>query len=124
MPDLFRQYKCGQLISKRRKINKTEGDELPRGNIVDVQDTNKYLKILQANGNHKEATKKTATAKKIHTLRTVNQVLIRQLNGKNKITTIINYAPPETRHPAGIIMSPQEEIEATDINKRKLLNMH
>ena len=34
----------------------TTGFELPEGNIAIVQDSYKYLWILQANGNHEEAT--------------------------------------------------------------------
>ena len=41
----------------------TEGVELPEGNMVNVPDSYKYYGILQANGNHEEATRKSATTK-------------------------------------------------------------
>ena len=42
---------------------KIEGVELPEDNIVDIQDSYKYLGILQADGNHKETGQRSATAK-------------------------------------------------------------
>ena len=50
----FRLSKCGQMVSWRGRTIRTEGVELPEGNIVDVQDSYKYLEIPQANGNHEE----------------------------------------------------------------------
>ena len=41
---------------------KTEGVEQPEGSSVDIKDSYKYLGIPQANGNHQEATRKSATA--------------------------------------------------------------
>ncbi len=113
--------KCGRMVSKRGKMIRTEGVELPEGHIADVQDSYKYLGVPQANGNHEEAARKTATAKY---LQRVRQVLKSQLNGKNKIRAINTYALPVIRYPAGIINWPKEEIEATDIKTRKLLTMH
>ncbi len=45
--------RCGQMVSKRGKMVRTEGAELPDGSTGDVQDSYKYLGIPQANGNHK-----------------------------------------------------------------------
>uniref|UniRef100_A0A3Q3VTN3 Uncharacterized protein n=1 Tax=Mola mola TaxID=94237 RepID=A0A3Q3VTN3_MOLML len=71
----------------------TTGVELPEGNIAIVQDSYKYLWIPKANGNHEEATRKSASAKY---LRRVRLVLKSQLNG----------------HVWCILTWPKEEIEA------------
>ncbi|CAK6965214.1 hypothetical protein%2C partial [Scomber scombrus] len=62
----FRLDKCGRMVSKRGKMIRTERVELPEGSIEDLQDSYKYLGILQANGNHEEAARKSATAKYLH----------------------------------------------------------
>ncbi|TWW67382.1 hypothetical protein D4764_02G0004230 [Takifugu flavidus] len=113
--------KCGRMICRRGKVIATDGVELPEGDITDVQDSYKYLGIPQANGNHEEAARRSATAKYLQRLR---QVLKSQLNGKHKIQAINTYALPVIRYPAGIIPWPLEEIQATDIKTRKLLTMH
>ncbi len=99
----------------------TEGIELPKGNIADVQGSYKYLGVPQVNGNHEEATRRSATVKY---LQRVRQVLRSQLNGWMKIQAINTYALPVIRYPASIIAWPKEEIEAPDIKTRKLLTIH
>lgn len=47
----------------------------------------------------------------------------RQLNGCKEIWAINIYGLPVIRYPATIITSPQEKIEATDIEKRQLLTI-
>uniref|UniRef100_A0A7N8XHF5 Reverse transcriptase domain-containing protein n=1 Tax=Mastacembelus armatus TaxID=205130 RepID=A0A7N8XHF5_9TELE len=113
--------KCGRMITKRGRVVRTEGVELPEGSIADVEGSYKYLGIPQANGNQEEAARKAATAKY---LQRVRQVLRSQLNGKNKVQAINTYALPVIRYPAGIISWPKEDIEATDVKTRKLLTMH
>ncbi|TWW59399.1 hypothetical protein D4764_06G0009290 [Takifugu flavidus] len=113
--------KCGRMVSRRGNVIATDGVDLPEGNITDVQDSYKYLGIPQANGNHEEAARRSATAIYLQRLR---QVLKSQLNGKHKIQAINTYALPEIRYPSGIIPWPLEEIQATDIKTRKLLTMH
>ncbi len=76
----FGLERCGQMVSKRGKMIRTEGAEL--GSIADVQDSCRYLWAPQANGNLKEAAKKSVTAKYLHRVR---QVLKSQLNGRNKV---------------------------------------
>lgn len=71
----FGLNRCGQMVSKRGKMIRTEGVELPESSIADVQDSYKYLGVLQANGNHEEVARKSATAKYLNS----------QLNGKNKV---------------------------------------
>ena len=91
----FRPDKCRRMISNRGKIIKIEWVELLEGNIADVQDSKKYLRIWQANGNNEETTRKSATA--IYLCR------VRQLNGQNKIEASNTYAQPVIRYPAGIM---------------------
>ncbi|TWW67366.1 hypothetical protein D4764_02G0004070 [Takifugu flavidus] len=88
----FRLDKCGRMISRRGKVFATDGVELPERNITDVQHSYKYLGIPQTNGNHEDATRRSATVKNLQRLR---QVLKCQLNGKNKIQAINTYALPE-----------------------------
>ena len=82
---------------------RTEGIELPECNIVDVQDSYKYLGNPQANGNHEETARKSARAKY---LQRVRQVLMSQLSGKNKIQALNTYAIPVIRYLTGIISWP------------------
>ena len=61
--------KCGQMVCRRGKMITTEGVELPEGNITDGQDSYKYLGIPQANSNHEEAARRSATAKYLQEVR-------------------------------------------------------
>ncbi|KAF7650746.1 hypothetical protein LDENG_00121320 [Lucifuga dentata] len=100
------------MVTKRGKVVRTEGVELPEGRIADIQDSYKYLGIPQDNGSHDEDARRSATAKY---LQRVRQVLRSQLNGRNKIQAINMYALPVIRYPAGIISWPQEEMDDTDV---------
>ncbi|KAF7656211.1 hypothetical protein LDENG_00045200 [Lucifuga dentata] len=79
------------MVTKRGKVVRTEGVELPEGRITDIQDSYKYLGIPQANGSHDEDARRSATAKY---LQRVRQVLRSQLSGRNKIQVINMYALP------------------------------
>ena len=89
--------------------------------MADIQDRYKYLGIPQANGNHEEATRKSATTKY---LQRVRQVLKSRLNRMNMVQAINTYALPVIRYPAGIISWQKEVIEVTDVKTRKLLPLH
>lgn len=117
----FRFDKCSRMLAKRAKVGGTEGVELPDGRVTDIPDSFKYLGIPQANGNHKEAARRSATAKY---LQRVRQVLRSQLNGKNKIQAVNTYALPVVRYPAGIIRWSRKDIKATGIRTRKHLTMY
>ena len=54
----FGTDKCSRMISKTVNMITTDGVELPEGNVVDVQDSYKYLGIPLANGSHEEAAMK------------------------------------------------------------------
>ena len=77
----FGLEKCSRMVTKRGKVVRTEGIELPEGNIADIEDSYKYVEIPLANGNHEEAARKAATPKY---LQRVRQDLRSQLNGKNR----------------------------------------
>jgi len=57
---LFGLDKCGRV---RGKVITAEGVELPEGTTADVQDSYKYFRIQEANGNHDETIRKSATTK-------------------------------------------------------------
>lgn len=79
----FGQEKCCWMIPKRGKMIRTEGAELSEGNKADVH-SYKYLGVPQANGNHKEVTRKDNPQR-------VRQAWKSQLNGKNKVRAINSY---------------------------------
>ena len=58
---LFELDKCGWMISRRGRMIRTEGVELLEGNIVDAQDSDRYLGIPQANSNYEETAQRSAT---------------------------------------------------------------
>lgn len=37
--------KCSRIVTKKGKVVRTEGTELPEGNIADIEDIYKYLGI-------------------------------------------------------------------------------
>ena len=82
-----------------------EGIEQPEGNIVDVQESHKYLGIPQADGHNEQAAWMSATAKY---LQGVRQVLKSQLNKKIKIQALNIYALPVIRYLSGMISRPLE----------------
>lgn len=71
--------KFGKMVAMNGSIIRTEEVSPPAGNIADIQDSSKYLRILQANGNPKKAVRKL-----VKTSREARQVLRSQLTGKNK----------------------------------------
>ena len=117
----FRLDKCGQMVSWRGRMTRTEGVELPEGNIVDVQDSYRYLGVPKANSKHEETAQRSATPKY---LQRVRQVRKSQLNGKNKIQAINTYPLPAIRYSVRIISWPLEEVQAPHVKKRTLLTMH
>ena len=76
--------------------------------------------VPQVNGNHEEATRKSATSKYLLRIR---QVLKSQL-GMGRSKSELSTCMPVIRYPAGIITWLKEESEATDIKARKILPMH
>lgn len=54
-----------------------EGVELPEGNLAEVWNSYKYLGIPQANGNHEQAARRSATSKVENWITTQRVVLCR-----------------------------------------------
>ena len=113
--------KCGRLVTKRGHVIRTGGIDLPDGHIDDIQESYKYLGVLQSYGNHNQEVRKKATREYKKRIR---QVLKSDLTAKNKIIAINTYATPVIRYTAGIIDWPKEEITKLDIDTRKLFTMH
>ena len=57
------------MISNRGNMIKTKGVDLPESHIANVQDSYNYLGVPQANRNHEETARKSATAKYLHRVR-------------------------------------------------------
>ncbi|KAJ0069080.1 hypothetical protein NL108_017350 [Boleophthalmus pectinirostris] len=49
----FGLEKCSRMVTKRGKVEHTEGVSLPEGTIADVEDSYKYLGVPQASGSSK-----------------------------------------------------------------------
>lgn len=79
--------KLAPMVTMIGRIVRTAEVSLPAGTIADIKDSYKYLGILQANGNLKEATRKSA-----RNPWRVRQVLRSHLTGKNKGPEINTYA--------------------------------
>ena len=92
------------MILKRSKIITNEGVDITRRH---------HKGKMEANLNHPEAVRNSATAKYLCKVR---QVLGSQLNGQNKIQAVNTYALTFIKYPGGIITWPKWEIEAIDIN--------
>ena len=58
---IFGMAKCGRLIVNRGKVKSTCGISLPQGQIDDVDESYKYLGILQSFGNNDEEVRCKAT---------------------------------------------------------------
>ena len=85
-----------RLIVNRGKVKSTSGINLPEGQIDDIDESYKYLGILQSFGNND---------KKVHCIATsgykkpVRQVLRSKFSSKNKVTAINSFAVPVIRSP-------------------------
>lgn len=99
-------------MTKRGKVIRAEGVQLPEGSITDTWDSYEYLGIPQASGSQVENTRRSATAKY---LQMVRQVLRRQLSGRNKTQVINIYTLPVIRYLAGILSWSQEEMDTADV---------
>ena len=94
----FGQAKRECLIVNRGKVKSTSGISLPEGHIDDIDESYKYLGILQSFGNNDEEVLCKATSKYRNRVR---RVLRSKLSNKNKVTAINTFAVPVIRYPAG-----------------------
>ncbi|XP_067931056.1 uncharacterized protein [Watersipora subatra] len=113
--------KCGRLILKKDRSMLTDGIRMPNGTIKDIEESYKYLGIMQSSINHEaEVHHKAITEYK----KRFRQVLRSQLNVRNQVMAINTYAQPVIRYPAGIIKWTEEAIKEADIATCRLLAMH
>ena len=117
----FGLAKCGRLIVNRGKVKSTCGISLPEGQIDDVDESYKYLGILQSFGNNDEEVRCKATSEYRNRVR---RVLRSKLSSKNKVTAINTFAVPVIRYPAAVVTWRREDLKETDIGTRKLMTMH
>ena len=117
----FGLAKCGRLIVSRGKVKNTSGINLPGGRIDDIDESYKYLGILQSFGNNDEEVRCKAISEYRNRVR---RVLKSKLSSKNKVAAINTFAVPVIRYPAAMVTWRQEDVKAADIGTRKLLTMH
>ena len=113
------KFRC--LIVNRGKVKSTSGISLPEGQIDDIDESYKYLGILQSFGNNDEEVRCKATSEYRNRVR---RVLRSKLSSKNKVTAINTFAVPVIRYPAAVVTWRQEDLKETDIGTRKLMTMH
>jgi len=112
--------KCATLTMQRGSVVNTEGINLPNNNIrgLNLEESYKYLGILQADDIKHVQVKKKATTE--YTKR-VRKVLKSKLNGGNCIRAINSWAVPVIRYTAGVVDWTQAELEDLDRKTRKLM---
>ena len=86
----FGLEKCGRLIVNRGKVKSTSGISLSEGQIDDIDESYKYLGILQSFGNNDEEVRCKATSAYSNQVRLVLRI---KLSSKNKLTTISHSIP-------------------------------
>ena len=117
----FGLVKCGRLIVNRGKVKSTSGISLPEGQIDDIDESYKYLGILQSFGNNDEEGRCKATSEYRNQVR---RALRSKLSRKNKVTAINTFAVPVIRYPAAVVSRKQEDLKKIDIGARKFMPMH
>ena len=116
--------KCAMLTMKRGKKSKSEGIELPDGQLIknlEDEDAYKYLGILEADTIKNKEMKATLTKEYF---RRIRKVLKSKLNGGNIISAINSRAVSLIRYGAGIIKWTREELRIMDRKTRKLLTTY
>ena len=86
----FGLAKCIRFIVNRGKVKSTSGISLPEGQIDDIDESYKYLGILQSFGNNDEEVRCKATSAYSNQVRLVLRI---KLSSKNKLTTISHSIP-------------------------------
>ena len=113
----FGLAKCGCLIVNRGKVKSTCGISLPEGQIDDIDESYKYLGILQSFSNNNEEVRCKATSEYRNRVR---RVLRSKLPSKNKVTAINTFAVPVIRYPAAVVTWRREDLKETDIGLQAL----
>ena len=97
-----------RLIVNRGKVKSTSGINLPEGQIDDIDESYKYLGILQSFGNNDEEIRCKATSEYRNRMR---RVLRSKLSSKNKVTAINTFAVPVIRYPAAVASWRREDLK-------------
>ena len=116
--------KCAVLVMKRGKLSRSEGLELPTGEIIRNADSDngyKYLGILEAD-QIKHLQMKDKVSKEY--LRRLRKILKSSLNSRNMITAINSRAVSIIRYTGGIIDWNTDELQKLDRKTRKLLTTY
>ena len=115
--------KCKVLNVVRGKISKCGTIALDEKSVIDEMDstdTYKYLGVIESSA-IKHAEMKGITLEKFR--KKLKNVLKTDLNAKNIMTAINEYAIPVLTYTFGIIHWTENDIKAADISVRKALNM-
>ena len=86
-----------------------------------IDESYKYLGILQTFGNNDEEVCCKATTEYRNQVR---WVLRNKLSRKNEVTAIKTFTVPVIRYPAAVVNWRREYLKETDIGTRKLMTMH
>ena len=120
----FGLSKCALLIMKRGRFERSEGIDMPNGEIMKSIDEGggyKYLGILEADGIKHGEMKETVSKEHV---RRIRKILASKLNGGNIITAINSWAVSVIRYGAGIVNWTKAELQQMDRKTRKLLAMY
>ena len=116
--------KCATLEMHRGKHVASQGIAMPQGasiKALGIEESYKYLGILQAGDIQHADVKKAASAE--YTKR-VRKILKTKLNGGNSIQAINSWAVPVIRYTAGVIDWTRLELDDLDRKTRKLMTIH
>ena len=117
----FGLEKCATLTMNRGKLSQTDGIELPQVGTMKglgLEDSYKYLGILEADDIKHAQIKKKTSAEYIKRMR---KVLKSKLNGGNTIKAINTWAVPVIRYTAGIVDWTRAELDDLDRKTRKVM---
>ena len=116
--------KCKVLNVVRGKYAKMGGVKLPDGELIEEMmedDVYKYLGVVESTTiKHTDMKKKILTTFK----KRVKSILKTELNSKNIMIAIGEYAVPVISYTFGIINWTEEEVKNADLTIRKNLNMY
>ena len=120
----FGLSKCASLVMKRGKFERSDGINMPNGDVMKSVEPGmgyKYLGILQADGiKHDEMKEKVRK----EYIRRVRKILGSGLNGGNIITAINSRAVAIVRYGAGILKWTGAELNEMDRKTRKLMTLN
>ena len=119
----FGLRKCGILTLKRGKVVRSEGIELPSGEVMREveQEGYTYLGIVELDKIKEDEMKDKITREYKRRLRLI---LRSKLNGRNKITAMNTWAVAVIRYGAGILDWKDRELKCLDRGTRKLMTMY